>query len=57
MQLFGNQGDRSPSRGLLLVRLWLPKPENLVLLYLATPRLSSFHPTVLKSNGARHFIV
>lgn len=34
MQLFGNQGDRSPSRGLLLVRLWLPKTENLVhLLY------------------------
>ena len=33
-QLFSNQGDRGPSRGLLLVRLWLPKTENLVpLLY------------------------
>ena len=51
IQLFGNRGDRGPSRRLLLVRLWLPKTENLVACSTEPPpALSSFpsHPLEIK---------
>ena len=57
----GNYVVSKGDRGSGMCVLWLPKPTTRTFAGLrhatCSPHLLSFHPTVLKSNGVRHFIV